>query len=120
MYLPEVRSSEFDGWWRKRSVLLLAYEKLIRAGIKDGKFAAADVRTLNELVCALVMSPVFWFRRGKDSAPVAAELVARNVLRLTLSNPNAAAPIAAQTLKRYVDELPTIAPVMRFTVRKRF
>jgi AcrR family transcriptional regulator len=69
--LPEVRTSEFDWYWRRRHQLFRVYTDHIARGFVAGVFTEGDPRTAGELVFGLVESVIIarpQFRR-RTSTP---------------------------------------------------
>ena len=61
-----------------------------------------------EIVCALVESCIWWFRRDQDDDAVdAAKLVARLILRLVLRDSTSATNVAESILSQFAGGLPT-------------
>jgi AcrR family transcriptional regulator len=110
-FLPEARTPAFDHYWRKRDELLAAYAEQIRGGLADGTFVSDDPDLLLEFVSALVQSAVWWFRRGKEDPASAARHVAGGVLRLALADSSDPQRMVEETLARFADALPALAPI---------
>jgi AcrR family transcriptional regulator len=107
--LPEVQGAEFALFWKKRERLRNAYRIQLKAGIADGSFTSdEDERGMYEIVCALVESCIWWFRRDQDDDAVdAAKLVARLILRLVLRDSTSATKVAESILSQFAGGLPT-------------
>ncbi|MFF4253908.1 TetR/AcrR family transcriptional regulator [Streptomyces sp. NPDC001663] len=105
--LPEVQGGEFAIFWKKRERLRNAYRIQLTAGTADGSFISdEDERGLFEIVCALVESSIWWFRRDQDDADHAARLVTRNVLRLVLPDSSSVSAVVESILDRFATDLP--------------
>jgi len=78
--LPEVRSPEFEWFWRRRRKLFRVYSRHIDRGIASGDLPAADGRTTCEVVFGLVESVITatpHFRRDATTPAVIADATLR-------------------------------------------
>jgi AcrR family transcriptional regulator len=102
--LPEVRSPQFEWFWRRRRQLFRVYEKQIYRGITAGLFPQADVDTTGDLVFGLVES-VITARprlRRRSTTPV---VIADNALRLCGVRPGRIRTVSV-LVARFEEEAP--------------
>ncbi|MGF6177923.1 TetR/AcrR family transcriptional regulator [Ensifer sp. 4252] len=85
MYLPVVRSPEFEWFWEKRSRLLASYHDLIQRGSAATVFIARDAELSTAQVFGLVESTILWFDRdGRWPSDMVADEIATTALRMML------------------------------------